>query len=168
MRVYASQRSPIRNHASPISLCAALGAVALIACGGCAMPLMQRAEPLPTTGTDGLNIATVAAPPRARDAAMRALQANGFTIDARNSSASMIRTAARSIAADSSIVVTALITPVDLAPTQSMITLSATLSVPTVGIRNAQLRWTPASHEGPERFLFLVRDSLRQLAAPAP
>jgi hypothetical protein len=64
-----------------------------------------------------------------------------ITIDARNSSASVIRTAARSIAADSSIVVTALITRVDLPPTQSMTTLSATLSVPTVGIRNAQLRF---------------------------
>jgi hypothetical protein len=80
----------------------------------------------------------------------------------------MIRTMARAIAADSRIVVSALITPVDLTPTQSMITLSATLSVPGRGVRNAQLQWTAANHDGPARFLFLLRDSLRQVAAQSP
>jgi hypothetical protein len=144
--------------------------VILVASTACVLPSARRTttDAPGSTGPDGLTIAVVTEPPAARQVAVRALQANGFAIDGGASSTSTVRTRARAIGADTSLVVSALITPADLPPTRSMITLSATVSVPSAGIRNAQLVWRVEDAGGPWRFLEAVRDSVRKASGPPP
>lgn len=141
---------------------------ALMACVACAPSAARRsAAPAPAaTAPDGLTVATSAMPETARQAAVRALHANGFAIDVGASSGSTVRTRALVVAADTSLVVAATVTPVDLASTKTMVTLSATVSVPSVGIRHAQLAWRAEEAHGAWRVLVAVRDSLRQMVAP--
>jgi hypothetical protein len=147
----------------------ALTVAVLMACTGCVLAGARGAGATPASiGPDGVIIAARAEPMAARDATLRALRANGFDVDGSASSRSTVRTRTRIIASDTSIVLSAFITPVDLGTTKSMITLSGTISVPSSRIRNAQLVWSPEHARGPWRFLEAVRDSLRQIAPPAP
>lgn len=147
----------------------ALAFCVLLACAACVPSVFQRTAPVPgASGQDGLTVATAAMPETARGAAVRALQANGFAIDGGASSRSTVRTRARTVAADTSLIVSALVTPVDLASTRALITLSATVSVPSAGVRHAQLVWRAGDARGAWRVLEAVRDSLRQMVASGP
>ena len=147
----------------------ALTVAVLIVCTGCVLSGARAAGATPaSTGPDGVSIAALAEPMAAREATVRALRANGFDVDGGASSPSTVRTRTRTVASDTSIVLSAFITPVDLGATRSMITLSGTISVPSSRIRNAQLVWHPEHARGPWRFLEAVRDSLRQITPPAP
>jgi hypothetical protein len=98
--------------------------------------------------------------------AEEAAEPDGRVIDGGASSGSTVRTRERVVAADTSLVVDALVTPVDLASTRAMITLSATVSVPSARIRHAQLVWRAEEARGAWSVLVAVRDSLRQMVAP--
>src|SRR6185437_12013607 len=90
------------------------------------------------TRSDGLTVASRLDAADARGAAIRALRSNGFDIDGAATSGWDVRTRARRIGADTSMIVSALVTPVDLAPTKAMVTLSATISVAHTRIHNRQ------------------------------
>lgn len=118
--------------------------------------------------SDGLNVSTTWEPATARRAAIDALRVNGFVVDAGASSDDFLHTRTRAVSSDTALVVAAMITPVDLSPTRSMVTLSATFSVPRAGIRNAQLVRHAGTANGLWRYLDAIADSLKHLQAQRP
>jgi hypothetical protein len=124
-----------------------------------------RPAPLGDDSSDGVLVPLQLAVAPARDAVARALRANGFSVAAVSSQA--IRTESRQISADTLLIVTATIVPVELSNARSYVTLSGTYSVGRSASATQVTRRADAVR-GPWRYLTAVADSLRQISTRAP
>jgi hypothetical protein len=156
-----------RSHAA--SAIVARMMLMLLPCVGCAsIQTGGSVAKVTDASSDGLNVATTVDAAAARQAAVHAFEANGFTVDRRASSRSSIISRPRTLTTDTSIVVSALVTPVDLATTKAMVTVSGTFSVAHTRIHNRQLVWRAGTAGGPWQALGAVRDSVRAAVEHAP
>ncbi|MEO5816268.1 MAG: hypothetical protein ABIT20_13415 [Gemmatimonadaceae bacterium] len=147
-----------------IRLALLVGAV-LVAATGCAhLPAVgqQSADSGAPRASDGLMISMRLTPAAAVDTTVNVLQARGYAVDSRRG-ARTLRTRPRLIGGDTSMVITAQIIPVDLPDASSMIALSATYSVPSIGVRDVQVQHLTGSSDSMWARLREIEDVLRLL-----
>jgi hypothetical protein len=142
-----------------------LVAVVWMATTGCAhLPAVgqQAADSGAPRASDGVTISMRLTPAAAVDTTVGVLQARGYAVDSRRG-ARTLRTRPRLIGGDTSMVITAQIIPVDMPDVSSIIALSATYSVSSLGVRDAQVQHLTGSSDSMWARLREIEDALRLL-----
>lgn len=102
----------------------------------------------------------------AADTTVTLLESRGYVVASRRG-ARTVRTRPRVVGGDTSIVLTAEVIPVDLPDASSMVALSATYSVSSLGIRDAQVLHVAGSTDALWKRLREIEDALRLLRRAA-
>jgi hypothetical protein len=115
----------------------------------------QTADAGTSRASDGLIVSMQLQVPAAVDRTAGVLEELGYAIDNQNDARGTLRTRSRQVGGDTSLVITVQIIAVGLPDVASMAAISATYSVPSLGIRNAQVRQVAGASE---RLWMLLRD----------
>jgi hypothetical protein len=96
------------------------------------------------------------------DTTVAVLRARGYSVESRRG-ATTLRTRPRLVGGDTSIVITAQVIPVEMPDVSAMIALSATYSVSSLGIRDAQVQHLTGSTDNLWLRLREIEDALHLL-----
>jgi hypothetical protein len=146
-----------------------LVAVCTFATTGCAhLPAVgqQSADSGASRASDGLVISTSFTVAAAVDTTVGVLRSRGYIVDSRRG-ARTLRTRPRLIGGDTSMIITAQVIPVDMPDVSSMIALSATYSVSSLGVRDAQVQHLAGSSDSMWARLREIEDALRLIRRAA-
>jgi hypothetical protein len=144
-------------------------AVISIAATGCAhLPGVgqQSADSGAPRASDGLVISMHLPVAAAVDTTVAVLKARGYVV-ASQRGAPTLHTRPRLVGGDTSIVVTAQVISVDMPDVSAMVALSATYSVSSLGIRDAQVQHLAGSTDNLWTLLRAIEDALRLLRRPS-
>jgi hypothetical protein len=116
--------------------------------------------------SDGITISLPLSADAAMDTTIGLLRARGYVVDRPRGGHGTVRTNAFAVGGDTTLVLTAEIVPVDLPNASSIVAISATYSVPSRAIRDAQL--TTASDTAGRLWTRLkdIGDALRRTRRP--
>lgn len=147
-----------------------MAAILTIVVAGACAHLPAVGQPSADSGapraSDGLVISMPLSVAAAADTSVNVLRSRGYIVASRNG-ARTVRTKPRVVGGDTSIVLTAEVIPVDLPDASSMVALSATYSVSSLGIRDAQVLHVAGSPDTMWMRLREIEDALRLLRRAA-
>jgi hypothetical protein len=115
---------------------------------------------------DGVTVSLRVEPAAASALVTRALRASGYEVGGAADSRRVVRTAARRLGADTSVVITAQVLPYQADPPAVSVVLTGTYSVPSRRVRNAPIIQPPGQTHPLYGELRAVRDTLLRLRAP--
>jgi hypothetical protein len=151
------------------AVCSFLVAIASIVVVGCAhLPAVgqQASESGAPRASDGVVISMHLPVAVVVDTTVGVLQSRGYVVEGRRGERTL-RTRPRLIGGDTSIVITAQVIPVDMPDVSAMVALSATYSVSSLGIRDAQVQHLAGSTDNLWARLREIEDALRLLRRAA-
>jgi hypothetical protein len=127
-------------------------AAAAVTAGGCVhggsrAAAARTADADTSHPSDGLIVSMVMGVEAAVDTTASVLEGLGYVIENQSDSRGTLRTRPRPVGGDTSLVIMVQVIGVDLPDVASMAAISATYSVPSLGIRGAQLRNVPGTSE---------------------
>jgi len=155
---------PLSSH----PLLALVAVAVVVSTAGCVHlpPMAARAQGTDDSTprvSDGVTVSMALPVGAAIDTTVGVLRAQGYVIEDRHGTRGMLRTRARLLGGDTSLVLTAQVIPVDLPDVASIVAISATYSAPSLGIRDVQVQHVAGSSDNLWLRLRDVADALRQV-----
>ncbi|MEP6618881.1 MAG: hypothetical protein ABJE47_06190 [bacterium] len=121
------------------------------------------AAPVGPQPSDGITVSVPLAMDAAIDTTVSVLRSRGYTVQNLRGNRQTIRTAPRFVGSDTGLMITAELVPVDVPTIATVIALSATITVPSLGIRDAQVQHVAGTPDGIWIRLREVEEVLRRI-----
>jgi hypothetical protein len=149
-----------------VGLTVAVLSIATIGCAHLPAVGTQATDSGAPQASDGLVISMSLPVDATVDTTLAVLTARGYAVENRRG-ARTLRTRPRVVGGDTSMVITAQVIPVDMPDVSAMVALSATYSVSSLGIRDAQVKHLAGSTDNLWKRLREIEDALRLLRRAA-